>query len=355
MKPNLVILNIYQLGYHTDTYNYCRYLKTEFDITYVSFNQGLENIRLEGVKTISIPQPKGFWNLMKGYVDLSSIIKNERPDLVFIVYVRFISIVRFFIPGTRFIFDIRTGSLFENPSKRYFWNLLLRLESTLFKRVTIISVGLREDLHIAPNKCSWLPLGGNRVDGKKDFSSLRLLYLGTVDQRNIHITIEGFALFKKEFPEVNISYDIVGYGKDETERSIRSAIAENKLEDYVRFYGRVPYNKVEDFLKNANIGIVFLPMTPYYNHQPTTKLFEFLLAGIPVIATNTSENSSIVNESNGILIKDNVEGFVNGLKQISEKPEQLNEESIRNSVSSFTWEAIVSQHLKPVLLKTLNG
>jgi glycosyltransferase involved in cell wall biosynthesis len=123
----------------------------------------------------------------------------------------------------------------------------------------------------------------------------------------------------------------------------------------VRFYGRVPYNKVEDFLKNANIGIVFLPMTPYYNHQPTTKLFEFLLAGIPVIATNTSENSSIVNESNGILIKDNVEGFVNGLKQISEKPEQLNEESIRNSVSSFTWEAIVSQHLKPVLLKTLNG
>jgi len=355
MKPKIVILNIYQLGYHTDTYNYCRYLKSEFDVTYVSFNQGFEEIRIEGVRTVSIPQPRGFRNLLKGYVDLARIIKNEKPDLVFIVYVRFISVVRFFIPNTQFIFDIRTGSLFEKPLKRYFWNLLLRLESTLFRRITIISEGLREDLRIAARKCSWLPLGGNRVAGKKDYSSIKLLYLGTLDQRNIYTTIEGFALFKKEFPGVDITYDIVGYGKDEAEELIRSSISETGFENSIRFHGRVPYSRVEDFLKGANTGVVFLPVTPYYQHQPTTKLFEFLLAGIPVIATNTEENRSIVTDINGILIDDTPEGFLNGLKIISKKLGLFNEDLIRDSVSSYTWESIVEQHLKPVLLKAING
>jgi glycosyltransferase involved in cell wall biosynthesis len=355
MKPKIVILNIYQLGYHTDTYNYCRYLKSDFDIAYVSFNQGFEDIVMEGIKTISIPQPRGFRNLIKGYVSLARLIKNESPDLVFIVYVRFISVVRFFIPNTKFIFDIRTGSLFENAPKRYLWNLLLKLESVLFRRITIISEGLRKDLHIAARKCTWLPLGGNIIYCKKDYSSLHLLYIGTLDQRNIHTTIEGFARFIFEFPSIRISYDIVGYGKKETEESIRSVITENHLEELVSYHGRVPYDKVEDFLKSANIGVVYLPITPYYDHQPTTKLFEFLLAGIPVIATNTSENISIVNDSNGILISDNVEDFYNGLKQMVEMLNQYNEESIRNSVNSFTWESIVKQNLKPVLLKVING
>jgi glycosyltransferase involved in cell wall biosynthesis len=354
MKPKIVILNIYQLGYHTDTYNYCRYLKSDFDIAYVSFNQGFEDIVMEGIKAITIPQPRGFWNLINGYINLAHLIKNEKPDLVFIVYVRFISIVRFFIPNTKFIFDIRTGSLFKNASKRYLWNSLLRLESVLFRRITIISEGLRKGLHITARKCTWLPLGGNIIFSKKDFSSLQLLYIGTLDQRNIHTTIEGFARFKNEFPSITVSYDIAGYGKEETEELIRSTIAENCMEEFVRFHGRVPYYKVEDFLKRANIGIVYLPITPYYDHQPTTKLFEFLLSGIPVIATNTSENRSIVNDSNGILISDNVEDFYNGLKQMKDKHNQYNEESIRNSVNSFTWESIVKQNLKPVLLNAIN-
>lgn len=353
MKPNIVILNIYQLGTHTDTYNYCKYLKPDFNITYISFHQCFEDIQIDGIKTITIPQPRGFRNLIRGYLRLAGIVKKEKPDIVFLVYVRFISIVKFFIPGTRFIFDIRTGSLFENTRKRNLWNLLLRIESLSFKNITIISEGLRKDLHLPSYKCHWLPLGGNTKVFKRDQSPVRLLYIGTLDQRNIHYTLEGLAIFRKEFPQVPISYDIVGYGKNETEEKIRLAIIENKLEENASFHGRIPYDQIDDYLKKSNVGVVFIPVTPYYDHQPSTKLFEYLLAGIPVLATKTSENKSIVNISNGILNDDSPEGFSNGLKEIYDKIGTFNEDLIRNSVSEYSWEQIVKNHLKPLLYNIL--
>jgi glycosyltransferase involved in cell wall biosynthesis len=354
MKPKLVILNIYQLGYHTDTYNYCYFLREEYDITYASFNQGFKDLSIEGVRSISIEQPRGFLNLILGYIKLAKLIKQEKPDIVFMVYVRFISIVKFFIPRTHFIFDVRTGSLFPGELKRKLWNLLILAESLGFKYITVISEGLRNDLKLPDKKCHWLPLGGNKKDFINDYSSIRLLYIGTLDRRNIPYTIEGLEIYKRRYPEIDITYDIVGYGKSATEELLRSAIIKSKLQDIVSFHGRIPYAKIDEYLFKCNIGIVFVPNTPYYQYQPSTKLFEFLLAGVPVLATKTFENKLIVNDSNGILIDDDPEGFSSGLTLICNRIRLFKENVIQDSVSEYCWEQIVKNHLKPILYKILH-
>jgi glycosyltransferase involved in cell wall biosynthesis len=354
MKPNLVILNINQLGYHTDTYNYCLYLNSDFNITYVSFHQGFKDLQINGVETISLPQPRGFWNLIKGYIKLARIVKGKNPDIVFMVYVRFISIVKFYNLKTRFVFDIRTGYLFDNNLKRKLWNLLLRFESLSFRNITIISEGLRKELCLSMNKCHWLPLGGHRKLYKKDYSTINLLYIGTLDQRNIHSTIEGLRIFTEKYPDIQVCYDIVGYGKEIAEEILKSSIIECKLEDKVNYWGYVPYDKIDEYLCKSNIGIVFIPVTPYYDYQPSTKLFEFLLSGMPVIATKTYENKLIVNTSNGVLIDDNPEGFSIGLKKMVEDIKFYNDDLIRNTVSDYDWANIITYNLKPLLFSLVN-
>lgn len=354
MKPELAIVNIYQLGYHTDTYNYCKYLINDFNITYISFHQGFDNIVIEGIDTVYIPHRKGFWNLIKGYIQFAKLLRQHKPDITFLFYARFISIVKVFGPDCPYIFDIRTGFLKNKTFARRTWNLLLWIESLFFKSVTIISEGLRKQLKLPFKKCKLLPLGGNVINSMKEYSSLNLIYIGTFDQREIQVTIEGVALFKKRYPDILLHYDIVGYGTYIVEQQIKTAILSLNLQHEITFHGRVPYDKIDVFLRNANIGIVYIPMTPYYDNQPSTKLFEFLLAGMPVIATDTSSNRSIISDLNGILIDDNAVGFSYGLEQVYKRTGIYNSESIRNSVSEFSWEEIVKRHLKPLLYNLLS-
>jgi glycosyltransferase involved in cell wall biosynthesis len=96
-----------------------------------------------------------------------------------------------------------------------------------------------------------------------------------------------------------------------------------------------------------------VPITPYYDFQPVTKLYEYMLSGMPVIATNTHENRLVVNDDNGVLINDTPEDFCNGLAKICENRNSYNSLDIRKTVESYTWENIVNTILKPYLLKLL--
>ena len=131
MKPKLAIVNIYQLGYHTDTYNYCKYLINDFNITYISFHQGFENIVIEGVDTFYIPHRKGFWNLIKGYIQFAKLLRQHKPDITFLFYARFISIVKIFfeyaILSSKKIYSQEMGKanihLFQRVIYEFFWQI----------------------------------------------------------------------------------------------------------------------------------------------------------------------------------------------------------------------------------------
>ena len=78
-----------------------------------------------------------------------------------------------------------------------------------------------------------------------------------------------------------------------------------------------------------------------------------MLAGMPVIATNTYENRLIVNTTNGVLINDTPEDFCKGLTNLFTARNSFKSSEIRQSVEAYTWEKIVKTNLKPYLLKLL--
>src|SRR5699024_2778090 len=149
----------------------------------------------------------------------------------------------------------------------------------------------------------------------KDFSTLNLLYVGTLNNRNITQTIEGLSIFLKNNPKVkNITtYDIVGDGDEYSQ--LMALVDKLSLNHIVKFHGRVPHFKLKMFFDRCNVGISYIPITEYYNYQPPTKTFEYILSGIPCIATQTFENQSLVVADNGILCEDTPVGFSKALKK----------------------------------------
>ena len=127
-----------------------------------------------------------------------------------------------------------------------------------------------------------------------------------------------------------------------------------ELSETVRFLGRKKYTDLPSYFDECNIGVTYVPLTSYYEYQPVTKLFEYMLSGMPVIATSTYENKLIVNNINGVLINDTVEDFCNGLMTIYNQRKSFNSSEIRKSVESYTWGNIVNANLKPYLQTLIN-
>jgi glycosyltransferase involved in cell wall biosynthesis len=235
------------------------------------------------------------------------------------------------------------------------FDLIFHINSIFYSHISVISDSLAKKLKLKPDKTTILPLGAEHQNfEKKEFSSIKMLYIGSLDNRNIAETIHGFSIYKKAHLLVDISYDIVGFGNKGTEELIKNAIVVNEMGNYIKFHGRKTYAEVGHFLNSCNVGVVYVPQTNYYDCQPTTKLFESLLSGMPVIATETLENKNVFQPGCGALCKANPSSFSFAINYIVNNKHSFNSEEIKSRYSSFDWQSIVENIWTPYILKCLS-
>jgi glycosyltransferase involved in cell wall biosynthesis len=353
-RKNILILLTVQFGYHTDTYMYCKYLdKTKFNVSYICFDMNYPKIFLSDIEILYVGMNKNRLLRYLAFVRrVQKEIHSKKFHLIFHVHTRFTFLIRLFTLFKPVILDIRSGDLSENKYIRLLKNLEISVASFLYPSVSVISEGLALKLRIPRKRLFILPLGGEIQNiPDKTFDTLRLLYVGTLDKRNIHETIYGVSDFMKKNSSVHISYDIVGNGNDDSINLISLAIKETKSEGIINYHGRKTREELIPFLERNNIGIVFIPQKKYYDFQPSTKLYESFLAGMPVIATNTFENRKEIKDNSGVICEDNNHSFSNALNAIYKKRDQFSSEEIKRIYEASSWENIVQRIIQPYFEK----
>lgn len=352
MKKKLLIINKAQFGYHTDSYQYCEYLKNKYDITYMCFDTGQPKYYMNNIDVQYIPYKGSF--LRRGYSFIKSCrakIKFENYDMIFVVYLQMASLIRLGFDNKRFILDIRTGGVAPIPFKRYIYDKLMVFESIFFPKITIISECLREKLKLSKDKCQILPLGSDILSTtNKDFSTLKLLYVGILTSRNIHETVEAVGLFLEK-NQVKLIYDIFGDGSTQDVLLIKKMISKYKLEQIVTLHGRKSHLELKPYFDTSNIGVSYIPITDYYDCQPPTKTFEYINSGMVCLATETKENKKLINKQNGILCKDTASSFLEGLLTFNINRETYNSNNIIHTLSSNSWNMISNKYLYEILEK----
>jgi len=357
-KKKLLIVNGAQFGHSSGHYFYCKYLVKDFSIRYVCYDRGLIKMVIEGVEVYYVSFKGG--KIIRTLRFLKECIRHsfsEKPHILFVTYFDLCFLLALFCRSKKTVLDIRTGSLKGKVIFRFIDNFVILFQSFFFNKVIILSESLRNKLHISSKKTNVVPLGSEIFyDGNHNFNTLNLLYVGTFDDRNIETTIKGLHLFLQNFDynSIKILYTIIGFGSQIETIKIMESISKNKMIEFVKFEGRKNFEEFSPYFELSNIGIVFIPQTSWYDCQPSTKLFEYMLSGMPVIASDTYENRLIVNKSNGVLVNDSAEDFCNGLTSIYNQRNSYNPYEIRNSAESYTWGNIVNTNLRPYLLKLLN-
>lgn len=354
-----ILINIpSQFGYHTDTYMYCKYLdKQKYKVHYIGFDsgmpiRGLDNsaVKIHSVQVQS-NKFKNYWNYLKA---INKLIRTEKFDLVFQVDHKLTLLVRLCNLYQKFILDIRTGDLSSSKIKRTYFNFYIYFTSLFYKNITVISESLANKLHIPTHKRKIIGLGAEvRNVADKNWNELHLFYIGTLQHRNIWQTIEGLATFIQNNPTIVVSYDIVGMGTQDDLLMLNKTIHANHLRHIVTYHGQKSHTEINEIWEKSNVGVVYVPITPYYDCQPSTKLYEYVLAGMAVIATNTFENQLEIDNESGVLIDDTASAFANGLEQLSANRILYNSGKQKYRFINSTWENIVNMKLDPYFVKLI--
>lgn len=121
------------------------------------------------------------------------------------------------------------------------------------------------------------------------------------------------------------------------------------LEEWVSWKGWIGYEQIPGLLKNIDIGLVILKPEPRYVVALPVKLFEYMSAGLPVIASEFPEISKIVRESNcGALVdpeKDpvHIAEIIQEWWANPEVPRLLGYNGFQAVRQKFNWETISGQ------------
>jgi glycosyltransferase involved in cell wall biosynthesis len=345
-KPTLVMIHRKQFGYHTDSYKLACCLQADADITFVCLDSGQARVDQQHI-TVNYVDSSGHrvFRLLRLIRNSIRTIRGARGGQIFLVYFPFCSLVRL-ITRRKITLDFRTGSVSSKRYVRKVWDLLAIMESRFFTPVSVISEGLRKHLRLRPEKSFILPLGADVISSiSKRFETPRLFYIGTFNNRNLEQTLEGVSLFLQRYPELRevLRYDIVGYGWRNEEDYLRKVTFRLKLQNNVHFHGQLSHEQAQRFFDECNIGVAYVPKTPYFDHQPPTKTYEYILSGMPVIATSTTENARIVHAGNGVLCEDDSDSFAEALAQCLSRFTEYNSSAIRATLHDCTWMNIADQ------------
>ncbi len=352
MKKRILIINKTQFGYHTSIYKYCQYLKDDFEITHICFENIGAKINSKSVDIHYVNYSGSFVKRGFRFINFSrQLILKNNFDIIFIVYFQSASLLKLSLPPRKFVLEIQTGAIGSTSVKRKMYNTLLKLESKFFKNITIGSESLRNKLKLNIKKSHILPVGADPFCSNiKSFDKFNLLYVGTLNSRNIYETIKGLSLFISKINKIDISYDIVGDGFVENELMLKRLIKKENLSKIVKFHGRVKHKELKPFFENCNIGVSYIPITDYFNCQPPTKTFEYINSGMVCIATNIDTNKNLICYENGVLCDDTPESFAKGLMDIYKNKGVYNSKTIKATLDMFTWKNICEMNLKPYLL-----
>lgn len=120
-----------------------------------------------------------------------------------------------------------------------------------------------------------------------------------------------------------IEMNIIGITKDDF--ILRSGDIGKHLTDYIHFYGRLPRSECLAIIKNSDFSIIVRQSNNLTNYGFSSKICESFACGIPVIATDTSDNKKY--------IIDGVTGYVcnpdyDSIKLLLHQIDQLDRASI---------------------------
>ncbi len=132
-------------------------------------------------------------------------------------------------------------------------------------------------------------------------------------------------------------------GDGDIAEELKSQAAKLKLNDKVRFLGKLPLEEVNHITKQAHLGLsIEEDMGLNYRFALPNKLFDYIQAGVPVMVSNLPEMAKIVSKYNlGLILQSHDPKIMSGTITEALTNTDLRKiwkENLQRAASEFIWE-----------------
>ncbi len=179
-----------------------------------------------------------------------------------------------------------------------------------------------------------------------DVPGLKLIYVGLIlPKRAIDILLEAMRLLREQDHNDIHLYLIGPETSPAYMQTLQAFIEKHNLNAQVQWLGYIPPHELKHYLANADVGLVpGLYTSQYKNPGLTTKLFEYLLMGLPVLSVDYPHRRIYIEESDcGIVVEaEDVQAHVDAILWFARHPEERRAMGERGQAmvkDHYIWEA----------------
>jgi glycosyltransferase involved in cell wall biosynthesis len=142
---------------------------------------------------------------------------------------------------------------------------------------------------------------------------------------------------------LNDEYLLLFIGGGDVIHILKNNVKEKKLDSKVRFLPRIPYSELQHFTAQADLGVTIDKDTnPNYRYSLPNKIFDYMHAGIPVMASRLFEIEKIITHYKiGDFIPDHKpENIANTVRSMLDNKEKLREwkENLKFASEELNWQ-----------------
>lgn len=265
------------------------------------------------------------------------------------------------LSGTKIIYD--SHELFtESPElihRKRTQGIWLRIEKMIFPKIShIITVNdsiaqayknrYQKDLLVIRNIPTKYNSGKrlSKVELSIPENSFLIIIQGS--GLNVERGIEEAVLAMKQLE--NVTLMLVGDG--DVMPVVKGLIQIHHLEDKVKIFGRRPYDEMMQFTMHADLGLTLdKPLSKNYEFSLPNKVFDYMHAGTPILASNLVEIERVIrtHQIGTILSEVSPDAIAAAINELKSKPELLmqQKEACRLASEIENWE---NERLKLELL-----
>jgi glycosyltransferase involved in cell wall biosynthesis len=179
---------------------------------------------------------------------------------------------------------------------------------------------------------------------------LSLVYVGSLDETRasfLKLVIEAFPLLRRKIP--GITMRVAGEGNEKP--MLEELVSALSLQDSIFILGGLSYDKVAALLQSSSVGIAMFKPSKAAAFASPLKLFDYMAAGVPVVATDIGDVGRIVKESMaGVAIRWNVHEFMEAVVNLLTNGDlwsRCHENGLRY-VGKYDWNNLFEEWLQEI-------
>ncbi len=239
-------------------------------------------------------------------------------------------------------------------------NIFYRL---LFPRLKFVAIshGLRDELigcgieekkilvaHDGVDLDLFNSVGSDKLILRKDLCLPQdrkiVAYIGKFTMMNrskgVELLFDAFSKVAKEIPDSFLL--LVGVNREEVSKIENMIESRGISRDNYKLVEHVHHSEAIKYEKAADVLVMSYPNIKHYQlYMSPLKMFEYMAAGVPIVASDLPAIREILNEDNSVLVEsDNREKLVEGIRKIlqdQELAEKIAKQAFLD-VKNYTWQ-----------------